>query len=161
MKRISKLTLIALTAVVFLLGTLPVGAIERPFALNGRGGSTFITDEAGNLIGADVTSSGTATHLGLWTSAGKVNFTPDPVTGRILSSGSGAFIAANGDQLKFEFNGSLEPNPDTNTGTDIGVFRFIGGTGRFVGASGTVDAVVVINLLTGAFELTMVGTVDY
>ncbi|HKY45709.1 MAG TPA: hypothetical protein VJM50_21645 [Pyrinomonadaceae bacterium] len=159
MKRISKLSVIAVAAFL-LLGSLPVRAVERPFALNGRGGSTFITDEAGNPIGANVTSSGTATHLGLWTSTGKVNFTPDPVTGRLLSSGSGALIAANGDELKFEFNGSLEVNPD-GTGTDTGVFRFIGGTGRFVAASGTVDAVVVINLLTGAFELTMVGTVDY
>lgn len=160
MKRILNVRILALTAVV-LLGTLPVRAIERPFALNGLGGSTFITDEAGNPIGANVTSSGTGTHLGVWTSAGKVNFTPDPVTGRVLSSGTGAFTAANGDQLKFEFNGSLEVDPGSNTGTDKGVFRFIGGTGRFVGASGTADAVVVINLLTGAFELTMVGTVDY
>ena len=159
MKRISKLTVVTLVA-VFLLGTLPVRAIERPFALNGRGGSTFITDEAGNPIGANVTSSGTATHLGVWTSVGQVNFTPDPVTGRLLSNATGTLIAANGDQLKFEVNGSLEVNPD-GTGTDSAVFRFTGGTGRFAGASGTADGVVVINLLTGAFELTMVGTVDY
>ena len=160
MKHILNVRILALTALL-LLGSLPVRAIERPFALNGKGGSTFITDEAGNPIGANVTSSGTATHLGLWTSTGRVNFTPDPVTGRMLSSGTGALIAANGDELKFEFNGSLEVDPSTNMGTDTGVFRFIGGTGRFAGASGTVNTVVVINLLTGAFELTMVGTVDY
>jgi hypothetical protein len=160
MKRISKLTVIALAAFL-LFSTLPVMAVDRPFALNGRGGSTFITDETGNPIGANVTSSGTATHLGLWTSAGEVNFTPDPVTGRILSNGSGSLIAANGDQLKFEVNGALEVDPDTNTGTDRAIFRFIGGTGRFVGASGESNGVVVVNLLTGAFELTMVGNIDY
>lgn len=160
MKRILNSTVIALVAFL-LLGNLPVRAIERPFALNGRGASTFITDEAGNPIGANVTTSGTGTHLGVFTSAGKVNFTPDPVTGRLLSSGTGTLIAANGDQLKFEVNGALEVDPASNTGTDRAIFRFIGGTGRFVGASGEADGLVVVNLLTGAFELTMVGSIDY
>lgn len=44
---------------------------------------------------------------------------------------------------------------------DKPVFHFVGGTGRFAGASGTADAVVVVNLITGAFEITMVGKIDY
>ncbi len=161
MKRILNSTVITLVAFL-LLGSLPVSAVERPFALNGKGGSTFITDEAGNLIGANVTSSGTATHLGLWTSTGTVNFSPDPVNpGRMLSSGTGAFTAANGDKLAFAFSGALEASPGSETATDQGVFHFTGGTGRFASASGSVDALVVINVLTGAFEITMVGNIDY
>lgn len=162
MKRNSKLSVIAIAAFL-LLGTLPVLAVDRPFALNGKGVATFIIDGAGNLVGADVTSSSTATHLGLCTTVGRVNYTPanDPEhPGRLLSSGSGTITAANGDTVLIEFNGVLDP-PQGTTGIDKPVFRFVGGTGRFAGASGTADAVVVVNLLTGAFEITMVGNIDY
>jgi hypothetical protein len=164
MKRILNLTVFALTAFL-LLGTLPVMAIERPFALNGTGVATFITDEAGNPIGADTTSSSTATHLGLCTTVGRVNFTPanDPEhPGRLLSSGSGTITAANGDTLQFELNGALDPpSPGSTTAIDRPLFRFVGGTGRFAGAHGSANAIVVINLLTGAFEITLVGNIDY
>ena len=162
MKRSSKLTVLALTA-IFLLGSVPVFAVERPFALNGKGQANFIVDGAGNLIGADVTSTSNATHLGLCTTVGRVNYTPanDPEhPGRLLSSGSGKITAANGDTLLIEFSGVLDP-PEGTTGVDRPVFRFVGGTGRFAGASGTADAVVVVNIATGAFEITMVGNIDY
>lgn len=162
MKRILNLTALTLTAVL-LLGALPVLAVERPFALNGKGVATFIVDGAGNPIGADVTSSNTGTHLGLCTTVGRVNFIPDPDNpGRLLSSGSGKITAADGDTLLVEFNGSLEPPPPgSTTAIDKPVFRFVGGTGRFAGASGQADAVVVLNVITGAFEITMVGNIDY
>jgi hypothetical protein len=161
MKRILNFTTLALAAFI-LLGTVSAMAVDRPFALNGKGASTFITDGAGNPIGANVNTSGTATHLGLWTSTGIVNFSPDPDNpGRTLSSGTGTFIAANGDKLTFAFTGVLEPSPGGETATDQGVFHFTGGTGRFADASGSVDALVVINVLTGAFEITMLGNIDY
>lgn len=161
MKRILNLTVLALAAFL-LLGTLPVMAKARPFALNGNGVATFITDGAGIPIGANVTASSTATHLGLNVTVGTVTFSPDPDhPGRLLSSGSGTITAANGDTLLIEFNGSLEPTPGSSTATDEAIFRFVGGTGRFAGASGQADALVVINLLTGAFEITMVGKIDY
>jgi hypothetical protein len=161
MKRILNLTVFALAAFL-LLGTLPVMAIERPFALNGTGVATFLTDAAGNPIGANVTSSSMATHLGLCTTVGTISFSPDPDhPGRLLSSGTGTMTAANGDKVQLEFNGSLEPTPGSPTATDKPVFRFVGGTGRFAGAHGSANAVVVINLLTGAFEITMVGDIDY
>ena len=162
MKRILNSTVIALVASL-LLGSLTVLAVDRPFALNGAGVATFITDGAGNPIAADVTSSATATHLGLCTTVGRVNFSPDPDNpGRLLSSGSGTITAANGDVIQIEFNGALEPPPPgSTTATDRPEFRFVGGTGRFAGATGKADAVVVVNLLTGALEITMVGNIDY
>ena len=164
MKRILKSTLIGLVAFL-LLGSLPVLAIDRPFALNGKGLATFITDGAGNVIGADVSSSSNATHLGLCATVGRVNYTPanDPEhPGRLLSSGTGTITAANGDMIQIEFNGVLDPpTPGSTSAIDRPVFHFVGGTGRFAGASGKADAVVVVNLLTGAFEITMVGNIDY
>ena len=163
MKRILNSTVITLVAFL-LLGSLPVLAVDRPFALNGKGVATFITNEAGLPIRADVTSSNTATHLGLCTLVGVVNFTPanDPEhPGRLLSSGSATITAADGDKVYIDFNGALDPAPGSTTAIDRPNFRFVGGTGRFAGASGQADAVVVVNLLTGAFELTMVGNIDY
>lgn len=154
MKRLFNTRILTLT-IFLLLGALPAAAVERPFALRGNGASTFITDEAGNLIGANVTGSGTATHLGLWTTSGRVNFTL--VDGVIRSSGVATIIASDGDKLQAELEGQLDPA----TNTDQGVFRFIGGTGRFEGASGSANFVVTINPLTGAFELTMVGSINY
>lgn len=61
MKRILHLTF-ALAA-FFLLKSLPVLAIDRPFDLNGQEVATFITDGAENLIDAGQTPSSTATHL--------------------------------------------------------------------------------------------------
>src|SRR5215203_6994697 len=158
MKRIHKLTVIALVAFL-LLGSLTVMAIDRPFALNGKGVATFTLNEAGIPTSADVTSSSTATHLGLCTTVGRVNYTPanDPEhPGRLLSSGAGTITAANGDTLQIEFTGVLDPpSPGSITASDRPLFRFVGGTGQFVGASGKAEAVVVVNLLTGALAITM------
>jgi hypothetical protein len=162
MKRILNSTVITLVAFL-LLGSLPVLAVDRPFALHGNGVATFITDGAGNPIAADTVTSATATHLGLCTIVGRVNFSPDPDNpGRLLSSGTGTITAANGDKIQIEFSGVLEPPPPGSiTATDRPEFRFVGGTGRFAGTSGKADAVVVVNLLTGALDITMVGQIDY
>lgn len=139
-----------------LLATIPATAVERPMALKGAGVATLITDDAGNPIGAIPTGSGTATHLGQWTVGGKVNYTPD-ADGVIHSSGEGTLTAANGDKLNFKIDGILNPA----AGVDQGVFYFVGGTGRFEGATGSVNFVVTVNFLTGGFDLTAVGKIDY
>jgi len=145
-----------MVTLVLLLGTIPVSAVERAFALNGSGVATLITDELGRPIGAIPTGSGTATHLGRWTVAGNVQYTPDE-NGVVRSSGNATLTAANGDKLQVEIDGIL----DLNAGVDQGVFRFVGGTGRFAGATGSANFVVTLNPLTGGFELTVVGKIDY
>ncbi|HYO11887.1 MAG TPA: hypothetical protein VE685_01675 [Thermoanaerobaculia bacterium] len=144
----SRNTLFVLLAIL-LLGSLPAAAIERPFSLTG----------AGTLTDGIINASGRATHLGLFTETGELTFIPDPNNPNlILAAGPVAFTAANGDTLE----GRLEDGVlDVTTGIATGVFRFTGGTGRFAGASGTGDFVVIQNLVTGAFEVTAVGSIDY
>jgi hypothetical protein len=155
MKRFTKIhTLMAI--LVMLLGTIPASAVERPFALRGSGVATLITNESGIPIGAIPTGSGTATHLGQWTVSGNVTYTPDS-NGVLHSSGAATITASNGDKLQVEIDGILDPI----AGMDQGVFRFVGGTGRFEGATGNSNFVVTINPLTGGFELTVVGTINY
>ncbi len=155
MKHFTKIrTLMFVT--LLLLGTIPVSAVERPFAMKGTGVATLITDEAGHLIGATPTGSGTATHLGQWTVTGNVSYTPD-ANGVLHSSGEATLTAANGDKVYFLIEGILDPV----AAVDQGVFRFAGGTGRFENATGDINFVVAINPLTGGFELTAVGKINY
>ena len=93
--------------------------------------------------------------LGLWTVAGNVTYSPD--NGVLRSGGEATLTAANGDKLEFEIDGVLDPI----TATDQVVFRFVGGARRFQAASGSADFVVTINPLTGGFELTVVGRINF
>ena len=154
MKHSTKIRTLMLT-LFLLLGTIPAAAVERPFALHGVGVATLIIDESGNLVGAIPTGSGTATHLGQWTVDGKVKYTPD--NGVLRSSGEATLTASNGDKLQFQIDGILDPV----AGVDQGLFHFVGGTGRFEGASGSANFVVILNPVTGGFELTVVGKINY
>jgi hypothetical protein len=158
MKRSLSMKLLALT-LTLLVGSLAVTATERPFSLNGTGIALPILDGNGNVIGAEPTGSGNATHLGMFTNTGKVSFTPDASNPNILHpSGGGVFTAANGDKLNFVIiSGAL----DLTTGIGTGDFAFTGGTGRFANASGHTSGVIQQNVVTGAYELTMVGNIDY
>lgn len=155
MKHFTKIRTLMLT-LLLLLGTMPAFAVERPFALHGSGVATLITDPSGLPIGAVATGSGTATHLGQWTVIGNPKYTPDS-NGVLHSSGEATLTAANGDKLQIQIDGILDPV----AGVDQGVFYFLGGTGRFEGASGSANFVVNINPVTGGFELTVVGRIDY
>ena len=155
MKRFMKIR--TLMPILFLLlGTIPVSAVERPFALNGAGVATLIVNEQGMPIGAIPTGSGTSTHLGQWIVTGNVKYTPDSA-GVLRSSGEATLTAANGDKLQMSIDGILDPG----AGVDQGLFHFVGGTGRFENASGSANFLVTINPMTGGFELTVVGKINY
>ena len=142
-----------------LLGIIPVSATERPFASNGNGIATFITDGTGNVVGATVVVSGNGTHLGLFTGNGTIQFLPDANDPNISHpAGDVTYIAANGDRLPSVIeNGQM----DLRTGIATGDMVFQSGTGRFEGARGRAAIVVEQNFVTGAYTFTMVGNVNY
>ena len=147
MNRYLKTPLFALA--VLLLGSFPALAGERPFRLN----------VSGTVNNGVINATGNATHLGLFTESGELSFVPDPNNPTLLLvSGVVTFTAANGDQLDTLIENAVL---DVTTGQAAGPFRFIGGTGRFANATGTGDLVVDQNLVTGAFEGTAVGRIDY
>ncbi len=158
MKRFLTIRMLVL-ALTVLVGSIAVVAADRAFSARGAGVAAFIMDGNGNVVGADVTGSGHATHLGQFTNTGKVQFTPDPVDPNIVHpSGEAVFTADIGDKLSIVIeNASM----DLTTGIATGQFRFTGGTGRFANATGVTDVVVEQNFLTGGFELTMVGKINY
>src|SRR5215217_7848685 len=115
-----------------LLGIIPVSATERPFASNGNGVAAFITDGAGNVVGANLTLSGNGTHLGLFTGTGNIQFLPDANDPNISHpSGGITYVASDGDRLPTVIeNGRM----DLRTGIATGDMVFQnGGTGRFEG----------------------------
>jgi hypothetical protein len=142
-----------------LLGIVPVSATERPFASNGNGVATFITDESGNVVGANLALSGHGTHLGLFSGTGKIQFLPDATDPNISHpAGEVTYVAANGDRLPTVIeNGSM----DLRTGIATGDMVFQSGTGRFEGASGRAAIVVEQNFITGAYTFTLVGKINY
>ena len=142
-----------------LFGIIPVRATERPYAANGNGIATFIVDGAGNVTGATVTVSGNATHLGLFTGSGTIQFLPDANDPNISHpAGDVTYVAANGDRLPTIIeDGSM----DLRTGIATGYMVFQNGTGRFAGASGKAAIVVEQNFITGAYTFTMVGDINY
>jgi hypothetical protein len=150
-------SLILVFALVF--GIIPVNATERPFASNGNGIATFITDGAGNVTGATVVVTGNGTHLGSFTGYGTIQFLPDANDPNISHpAGDVTYVAANGDRLPSVIeNGSM----DLRTGIATGYMVFQSGTGRFQGASGKAAIVVEQNFITGAYTFTMVGDVNY
>jgi len=159
MKRFVTLKSLSLVFALLLGTTIPVSAKERPFASNGNGVATFITDGAGNVVGANLTLSGHGTHLGLFTGSGRIDFLPDANDPNISHpAGEVTYIAANGDRLPTIIeNGSM----DLRTGIATGDMVFQSGTGRFVGASGRAAIVVEQNFITGAYTFVMVGSVNY
>ena len=157
MKRFVSTKILALT-LALLVGAVAVTAAERPFSANGRGVAAFSIDSNGNPV-ADITGSGTATHLGLFTNTGRIVFTPDPNNPTIAyPSGEGTLTAANGDKLIIVVEDGVS---DLTTGIGSGHFRFAGGTGRFANASGITSYVVEQSLVTGAYEVTLVGSIDF
>ena len=142
-----------------LLGVVSVNAAERPYAASGNGVATFIIDDAGNVVGANLSLGGNGTHLGLFTGSGKIYFVPDPNDPNIvIVPGEVTYVAANGDRLPTIIeNGRM----DLRTGIATGDMVFQSGTGRFEAASGKAAIVVEQNFVTGAYTFTMVGNVNY
>jgi len=146
-------------AFALLLGTIPVSATERPYAGNGNGMATFITDGSGNVVGANLMLGGNGTHLGLFTGTGKIDFVPDANDPNIVRvPGEITYVASNGDRLPTVIeNGQM----DLRTGIATGDMVFQSGTGRFAGVSGRAAIVVEQNFVTGAYTFTLLGNINY
>jgi len=142
-----------------LAGIIPVKATERPYAANGNGVATFITDAGGNVVGANLMLSGQGTQLGMFSGSGRIEFVPDANDPNIVHvPGAVTYIAANGDRLPTVIENGLM---DLRTGIATGDMVFQSGTGRFEGASGKAAIVVVQDFVTGAYTFTMVGSINY
>src|SRR5262249_8978190 len=130
----------------------PAWAVERPFTLREEGTTDFST------YPFVARATGTATHVGNYTKVAYLSGTPDPDDPTILwVDGQEVLTAADGDQLYIQFEGA---RLDLTTGRASGVQYFVGGTGRFANATGTVEFEVVQDP-SGPFSGTTEGVIDY
>jgi hypothetical protein len=122
-------------------------AEERPHKSAGQAQFVSPTDFVG---------SGKATHLGRYTEVGSVSFSPtdDPAVLRI--DARSVYTAANGDRLCATFTGQL----NGLTGAISATGTYVGGTGRFDDAYGSVTLSGQM-LPNGTITVSVEGTIDY
>jgi len=102
------------------------------------------------------TGSGTATHLGRFTSTFTVRVTL--ATGS--ATGNVAFVAANGDQLDATFTGQATPTSEPGVVTIEEIATISGGTGRFADSTGGFTIHRVLNQATGVSSGSFDGTLN-
>jgi polyvinyl alcohol dehydrogenase (cytochrome) len=153
------------SAFPFLDPTLPIGpgSIVAVGLSDARGNSTraarpMTGTGAGSFTSPsfDFVASGIATHLGAFSHYGAIVLTPTADPSIFLISGTTTYRAANGDLLYANLSGTLNVATGAGTGTDT----WIGGTGRFANASGTVDLTAQL-LLDGSFVFSLDGDINF
>ena len=121
------------TVLTALILSLPAMAGESvPF--KGRSGGVVINlgfDPVGNIVYLHEAGKGQATHLGSFTVEGDVEV--DVTTG--ATRATRIFTAANGDVVLMRGDDGHSTGPTTGAAT----FRIVGGTGRFRGATGSIQ----------------------
>lgn len=106
--------------------------------------------------------SGQATHLGQVTGTAQDCIAP-PAAGYTytFSNGKLTLIAANGDELRATYAGTLNPTSVPPIFAVTGTYQITGGTGRFTNASGSGRLGGTENLQTGQGQLLLDGTISY
>ena len=155
MKRLMKSVTTALVALATLCAAVPSFAKEQvpfhyshegSFALSSPTRVEVVSGVPYFVVNVITRAEGTGSHLGRYVfelqSEAYVHVIP-PYVGAYITGGKGRFIAANGDELWFEGSGGLSGNVQIQD-PPLRVlhwaptpFRFIGGTGRFQGTTGS------------------------
>lgn len=142
--------LLALGLVLTLVAPVSAKAGMRPFKGTAAGELFFepvgfdVCPAAGTFLGGLSTNglaTGTASHLGRVTMTSR-HCTP---AGDDILGGMGSFVAANGDEITFLYEGTAPfPGPGTVTVVADTTFEIVGGTGRFADAHGDGSLTAVI-----------------
>ena len=142
-------------AALFLAAALPgARAAETPF----KGSFQAVETHAVQFPKLTVAGSGTgnATHLGkfIMTYDAEVNLL------NRVGIGSVEFIAANGDRVFADLLGQSTLTATPNLVSIVEVLTITGGTGRFAGATGSVNSTRLLDQVTGNTSGSFDGTID-
>jgi len=112
--------------------------------------------ETGGVV-LEVTGDGHSTELGNY--SGRYRECLDPASGAV-TGGTFTLTAANGDTVFGTYSGQASPTEDPSVVAyeDPGVIT--GGTGRFAGATGTLDQSGVANLASGEYSANISGSIS-
>lgn len=103
------------------------------------------------------TATGYATRIGRYTATYEEQV--DLLTGS--SVGAITLVAANGDVVFATQTGQGDPTPDPDIFSIVEVSTITGGTGRFVGATGTFTIARLVDLTTGDSSGSFSGTISH
>jgi len=103
----------------------------------------------------DLTGSGNATQLGLYT----ISFQGQVFIPTLAGSTTATLVAANGDSLFADGLGQGTPTENPGIISIVEMWTITGGTGRFAGATGTVTVERVVNQATLTSSGTISGTI--
>ena len=134
-------------ALVALVATSAALAATR--AYSARGTAQFVSP-------TEFVGSGEATHLGRYSEAGTVAFTPTADPNVLHIDGSITYTAANGDELDATASGEL----NLSTGAITATLTYTGGTGRFASAGGSSTLTGQLGA-GGSISVTVDGTIDF
>jgi hypothetical protein len=151
------IVVLALTICQAALATQAFGAEDVPFKGSDEGGFQLPGACAGgSLEEVVIGGTGRATQLGAYTYSATECF--DAVSGAF--AGSATLTAANGDAMTGTYQGQVSGTDDPNVIAYEEELELTGGTGRFAGATGTLQVAGVANLLTLEYGQTLTGTVS-
>jgi hypothetical protein len=134
-------------AVIALLAVPAHAAATRPYLASGS--AQFISP-------TEFVGQGQATHLGRYSEAGTVVFSPTDNPAVLHVDGAIVYTAANGDELHAIVSGEL----NGQTGVVEATVTYVGGTGRFTSASGSSDLSGQL-LAGGALSVEVEGAISY
>lgn len=139
------------------LASLAFGADEVPFRGSDEGGFELPgACPGGSLEQVVIEGTGHATHVGAYTYAATECL--DAVTGAF--AGTSTLTAANGDAITGSYEGRVSVTADPDVIAYQEELDVTGGTGRFAGATGTLQVAGVANLLTLEYSQTLTGTLS-
>jgi hypothetical protein len=128
---------------------LPAGASAAVRPHTSRGTAQFVSP-------TDFIGKGNATHLGAYTEVGSVTFSPTTDPNILRVDARAIYTAANGDQLRAVITGRL----NRLTGAITATVTYVGGSGRFAGATGSASLVGQI-LPGGTITVAVNGSINY
>jgi hypothetical protein len=148
-----------LAAMIVLLAlAVPIGAVAAAgIGVDGVENGTFqVLGACNNGLLLQVTGTGHATYIGDYRGQYRECF--DPSTGLVVD-GSFTLTTANGDTVFGTFTGQAVPTDGASVHyDDPGVIT--GGTGRFTGASGSINTAGIADLATGQYSGSLSGNMS-
>jgi uncharacterized alpha/beta hydrolase family protein len=158
MKKLLVPIFVALLLLITVAGATFAAPAEKPLPFKGSWQSLENNVVDWPTIYVHGNGSGNATHLGKFTVTyeGVVHNDENGVGTATITA---QFVAANGDSLNAEASGVGTPSETPGINQIVEHYTITGGTGRFVGASGSFTVERLLNLPTSASSGTIRGTI--
>ena len=134
----------------------PVSAGDQVPFKGSLAGTATITPLGGPIVAVEIDATGTATYLGKFTLAAP--HTVDQST--LTAVGTYLLTAANGDTITADLAGTARMVEPPNVIAITETATVTGGTGRFAGATGSIEVERVFNRATGVTTGSFAGWIS-